>query len=158
MSMMDTKPGSFVVGQLVDLSQIEASIVMCLRLWRRGPVDQPPTDDAMFGLDHQPEREVWQRFVSLCELCARYGRRSLRQKEVDAPGVGADEACFINFINTAAEGDRDDALLIAMLLVRPDVAPAAVALAAQVGLGLRRTVLRGATMPSFTSGAQVTRH
>lgn len=52
--------------------------------------------------------------------------------------LGADESCFANFIATAATGDRDDAMLIATLLVRPDVAPLITALATDFGLALVR--------------------
>ncbi len=55
--------------------------------------------------------------------------------------LGADEACFANFIATAATGEREDAMLIATLLVRPDVAPLIVSLAADVGLAFMRMCL-----------------
>ncbi len=52
--------------------------------------------------------------------------------------LGADESCFANFIATAATGEREDAMLIATLLVRPDVAPIVTSLAADFGLALIR--------------------
>lgn len=52
--------------------------------------------------------------------------------------LGADESCFANFIVTAATGERDDAMLIATLLVRADVAPLITALATDFGLALMR--------------------
>jgi hypothetical protein len=48
----------------------------------------------------------------------------------------------MNFIASAVEGPREDALLMAMLLVRPDVAPVLAAMASQFGLALCRMQLR----------------
>lgn len=55
--------------------------------------------------------------------------------------LGADEACFANFIATAATGEREDAMLIATLIVRADVAPLIASLAAEVGLAFRQMQL-----------------
>jgi hypothetical protein len=52
--------------------------------------------------------------------------------------LGADESCFANFIATAATGEREDALLIATLLVRPDMAPLIASLANYVGLAFKK--------------------
>ena len=56
------------------------------------------------------------------------------------PCVGSDEAVFARFVMTAATGEREDAMLVATLLVRADVAPVATAAAQSIGL----TLLRGA--------------
>ena len=47
-------------------------------------------------------------------------------------------SCFANFIACTATGDREDAMLIATLLVRPDVAPLITALATDFGHALMR--------------------
>lgn len=52
--------------------------------------------------------------------------------------IGADERCFAHFIETAATGRREDALLLATLMVREDAAPLAVAHAQHLGLALMR--------------------
>ena len=62
----------------------------------------------------------------------------------DCACLGADEACFANFIATATTGEREDALLMAMLLVRPDVAPQLCAVAMNLGLALKQMLLRSA--------------
>ena len=56
--------------------------------------------------------------------------------------LGADESCFANFIGYASEGEREDALLIATTLVRPDMAPTLVGLAQDFGFALRRMALK----------------
>ncbi|WP_245706594.1 hypothetical protein [Ruegeria marina] len=54
--------------------------------------------------------------------------------------VGADEACFAHLIASAATGAHEDALMLAALIVRPDLAPALVALSEQFGLALQAAV------------------
>ena len=49
--------------------------------------------------------------------------------------LGSDESCFANFIATATDGQREDAMLIATLLVRADMAPLVASLAADFGAG-----------------------
>ncbi|MGY9038053.1 MAG: hypothetical protein ACKVLA_09570, partial [Rhodobacterales bacterium] len=77
-------------------------------------------------------------FEQLCSLCARFGRRPLMRHSVTCKCLGADESCFANFISTATEGQREDAMLIATLLVRADMAPLVASLAADFGLALKR--------------------
>ena len=55
--------------------------------------------------------------------------------------LGADEACFANLVSYATEGDREDAMPIATLMVRPDFAPHLAAAAEVFGLGLKRMAL-----------------
>lgn len=63
------------------------------------------------------------------------------------PCIGADEACFAALVADAAEGAREDAMLISTLIVRPDFAPAAAACAEELGVALRRaTLTRGASV------------
>ena len=59
----------------------------------------------------------------------------------DCPCLGADEACFARVVADASEGAREDAMLVAALMVRPDMAPAAVHLAEALGLALKRLAL-----------------
>ena len=57
---------------------------------------------------------------------------------VECKCLGADEACFANFVALAATGAQEDAMLIATLLVRADVAPQITSLATNFGLGLQQ--------------------
>ena len=54
------------------------------------------------------------------------------------PCAGSDECIFARFVALAAEGAREEAVLMAALIVRADVALALAALAEEVGLGLMR--------------------
>ena len=56
--------------------------------------------------------------------------------------LGADEACLANLIALATEGEREDALLIATLIVRADVAAHLMAAAQTFGLAIKRMALR----------------
>ena len=67
--------------------------------------------------------------------------------------MGSDEACFANFIATAVDGEREDTLLIATLLVRPDIAPIIASLATQFGLALKRMQMK-ATSDAIASAPQ----
>ena len=50
---------------------------------------------------------------------------------------GANESCFANFIGYASEGAREDALMIAMTIVKPEKAQVLAGLAEDFGLALR---------------------
>ena len=53
---------------------------------------------------------------------------------LDCPCAGSDECVFARFVALAAEGAREEAVLIATLIVRADVALGLTALAESVGL------------------------
>ena len=56
---------------------------------------------------------------------------------LDCKCFGADESCFANFIGYASEGAREDALMIAMTIVKPEKAQVLAGLAEDFGLALR---------------------
>ena len=65
--------------------------------------------------------------------------------------LGADESCFAQMIAAASEGAREDAMMLAALIVRPDFAPALASLSEEFGLALRRMT---AAIPLPTTGHQ----
>ncbi|RPE71785.1 hypothetical protein EDD53_0913 [Pacificibacter maritimus] len=73
-------------------------------------------------------------FDDLMQIFTRYARRPLMTHDGNCNCIGADEANFALFICTATHGDAEDAMLQAMLILRPDVVPSAVNLAQQLGL------------------------
>lgn len=126
--------GGAPVGFITELNGIEAASVIYLRLWCDGPDAQAQVwNDFASGLGPDQGRKALESFGDLCSLCTRHGRRPLMRHAVRCKCLGADESCFANFIATAATGEREDAMLIATLLVRPDVAPLIASLAADVG-------------------------
>lgn len=133
------KRGSAPVGLIAELDGIEAASVIYLRLWCDGPEAQASVwNDFASSLGADRGRRALKSFEDLCSLCTKHGRRPLMRHSVHCKCLGSDESCFANFIAAAATGDREDAMLIATLLVRPDAAPLITALATDFGLALMR--------------------
>ena len=131
------------MGHVDELGPIEAGAVRCLRLWCDGPDAQAQVwNDFATALGPEKGREALRSFETLCALCAEHGRRPLMRHAVTCKCLGADESCFANFVGYASEGEVQDALMIATVMVRPDIAPSLVSLAQDFGLALRRMALR----------------
>jgi hypothetical protein len=139
MSTCSNARGAAPVGFMSELDGVEAASVIYLRLWSTGEAGQTQVRRD-FGAVMGPARgmRAARAFEDLFAMCTTCARRPLMRHTVSCACLGADEACFANFIVTAAEGAREDALLIATLLVRVDVAPLAAAMAMDVGLALKR--------------------
>ncbi len=139
MTSAQGKRGSAPVGFITELDSIEAASVIYLRMWCDGPDGQISVwNDFASSLGSDHGSRVVKTFEKLCSLCTQHGRRPLMRHSVQCKCLGSDESCFANFIATATSGDREDAMLIATLLVRPDVAPIITSLAADFGLALKR--------------------
>lgn len=131
--------GGAPVGFVAELDTIEAASVRYFRLWCDGPDSQIQVwNDFATDLGSDEGRQALKSFEELCTMCARHGRRPLMRHSVQCKCLGADESCFARFIATAATGEREDAMLMATLLVRPDMAPLVAALATDVGLAFMR--------------------
>ncbi len=143
MKMHQDQRGGAPVGCLAALDDIAATSVIYFRLWFDGADAQAHVwNDLAKYLGRDRAERALEAFEKLCSLCARHGRRPLIRHAVGCKCVGADESCFANFIATATDGDREDAMLIATLLVRADVAPLIASLAADFGLALKQMQLR----------------
>ena len=159
MTTEQCKRGGTPVGFIAELSGIEAASVIYLRLWSNGPDSQEQVwNDFASGLGPQHGRQALRCFEELCSLCARHGRRPLMRHTVHCKCLGSDASCFANFIATATDGEREDAMLIATLLVRPDMAPIAASLAADFGLALKRMRLSSPRDFQTTSRQSATLH
>lgn len=131
--------GGAAVGRLADLTPLEAGAVMYLRLWGEGSggrADAASDFDIALGADRG--RAAMLTLDRLCSLCAHHGRRPLIRHGLGCGCLGADENCFAQMIAAAAEGAREDAMMMASLIVRPDYAPALASLSEELGLALRR--------------------
>ena len=80
--------------------------------------------------------EAAQAFDALCRHCLAGRRRPLMRHGHACPCLGTDEAAFARLVQTATEGEREDALMLACGMVRHDLAPAVVHLAQAAGLAL----------------------
>lgn len=137
MSAQSQIRGGAPVGLLAELGPVETYAVQCLRYWHSGPDERARVCAELhefLGPEHG--RVAIEALEQICELCVCHGRRPLMRHQVACKCLGADEACFANFIGAAAEGAREDAMLLASLIVRPDFAPCLAGLAEQLGLAL----------------------
>lgn len=143
MNAMTPHRGGAPVGYVTELGPIEAGAVLYLRLRCDGPDAQAQVwSDFATALGASHGRKALTSFGTLCDLCVRHGRRPLMRHHVTCKRLGADEPCFANFIGYASEGEREDAILIAATMVRPDMALPLVDLAQGFDLALKRMAIK----------------
>ncbi len=121
MNAMTNPRGGAPVGHLGHLGPVEQATVLLLRAWCGGgdTLDQALAPfRAELGRDRADALRT--ALCHLCDLCCRHGRRPLMCHQATCACLGADESCFAHFIANATEGRREDALLMATLLVRGD--------------------------------------
>ncbi len=146
---MSAARGASAVGRLADLPPEEALAVRLLRLWNDGPEAQAEAwSDLSARLGPVRARRCLANFEALADCLWRHGRRPLMRHGTACACVGADEAVFAHFLALSADGAREDAMLLAALLVRADMAPMAASLGETVGLSLRAAA---ADMPARTA-------
>lgn len=133
--------GAAAIGQLADLPPIEALSVCLLRSWCDGHRDRINRDFAN-ALGPDAARRAAATLAEICTLCARQGRRPLMRHGMTCSCLGADEACFATLIAAGADGQREDAMMLAALIVRVEMAPLLANLAIDFGMSLRRFCLR----------------
>jgi hypothetical protein len=126
--------GGASVGRLDTLPPLEGLSVRALRRWCDGGPDAL-AEDLTDHLGHRGEGAA-QAFDALCRHCLAGCRRPLLRHGGGCPCLGADEAAFARLVQTATEGDREDALMLACCMVRHDLAPLLVHLAQVAGLAL----------------------
>lgn len=95
---------------------------------------------------------VLERMDEFFGLTLRHVRRPVMRHGLSCSCVGADEAVLAHLVSLSTTGEREDAMLMACLLVRADVAPIVVSLAQTLGLELMRTAPLHNTFPTRTSG------
>ncbi|MCF2872656.1 hypothetical protein L0664_16410 [Octadecabacter sp. G9-8] len=144
--------GGAPVGHLTELNAIEAGAVIYWRLWSCGIDGQRRTQsDFRKILGDKSGIEAVDALAQMFDLCVRHGRRPLMRHGLDCKCLGADESCIANFIGYASECRREDAALIASLIVTPDLCLPMAALGQTFGLALRRMAL--ADLPRDAAGA-----
>lgn len=154
MTIRQGNRGGAPVGLVTELDTIEAGAVLYLRLWCESAVTQKQVQhDFSCTLGTENARRACESLDQLCTLCARHGRRPIMRRSVTCRCLGADESCFANFIGAASSGARDDAFLLASLMVRPDFAPCLVGLAETFGLALRQMAL--SADPTYSGATHV---
>lgn len=139
MSAQPRSPGAAPVGRLADLPPLERKVIRCLRLWSAGPDGQAALGREL-GAHYGPQAaaRLQADLTDLLATTVRHARRPLLGHAIDCPCAGSDECVFARFVALAAEGAREEAVLIATLLVRADLALGLSALAEDIGLGMMR--------------------
>ena len=137
------------MGYLSDLNAVEAAAVLYLRMWSEGAEAQAKMSRNLARiLGPGAGKYALSAFEDLCNICAHHGRRPLMRHSLKCDCIGADESCFANLIGAASDGDQEDAMLIATMIVRADMAPCLAGLAETFGLALKRMALmQPATAP-----------
>lgn len=131
--------GGAAVGRFTDLAPLEQAVVHSLRLWSEGP-DGRASLQADWAACHgeATAQTLADRFGELLDCALRHARRPLMCHTPGCPCAGGDESVFARFVALAAGGEREEAVLIATLMVRADLALCLADLAADVGRGMMR--------------------
>ena len=144
MTLRERHPGGEPVARLDGLPPLERRVIRCLRLWCAGPDGERAVRREMARDGARDDGgPLAESFGELLQLTAGNARRPLLGHALDCPCAGSDECIFARFVALAAEGAREEAVLMAALIVRVDVAMCLTAAAEEVGLGL----MRGRTPP-----------
>ncbi|WP_422075507.1 hypothetical protein [Tranquillimonas rosea] len=131
--------GARSVASFDSLPKDEAMFIRYLRLWCAGADEQSEVwNDIAARLGPARGRQALSTFEDLVGLVLRHARRPIMLHGLTCSCVGADEAVLAHLVTLATSGEREDAMLIATLLVRADVSPLVTSLAQSFGLALHR--------------------
>ncbi|MEL7466614.1 MAG: hypothetical protein AAFN79_21250 [Pseudomonadota bacterium] len=135
MSCDAIRRGGAPIGRLEHLPTLEIAAVLHLRLWGK----EREEDEAIELMTAAP----WRAFEGLTYVLQNYWRRPLVRHSPNCACLGADEAAFAHFVSAAGTGEREDAMLLASLIVRPAGNLIAVNAAETFRLALLRAVAAG---------------
>lgn len=139
--------GAAPVGFLSEMAALEARAILYLRLWCQSPETKADVWNGFaMALGAEAGRAALKDFETLVDTLLAHARRPLMRHQLGCSCVGADEAAFARFLAAAAEGEREDAMLLACLMARADMAPVLAAMAEPVAIALTR--LDRATQPA----------
>lgn len=132
--------GNAPAGHISEMTDVAGMVISCLRHWNRGgAVAALALLRARVG-----ERQGAASFAALQDLAGSLEsgmRRPLRCHAPECPCVGSDEAAFARFVEEAAFGPREDALMLASLLVDARAILPLTDAAERLGLNLYRAAL-----------------
>lgn len=158
MSSAAISRGGATVGSLSGLPALEAEAVLCLRHWFSGPEARRRMQAQLTAsLGGDTAEEAVRHFGQLCQLCLSHGRRPLVRHGLHCDCLGADENVFANFIASAAAGDNADAMMMATLIVAPQMAPGLMSAAAGFGQALKQATAHQMPLQQHRAG-HVTLH
>jgi hypothetical protein len=135
--------GAAPVGRLSDLTTLEAETVRHVRFWCTGPEGRAELWNTWArALGVRDGRRALRGFEAMMATIAAGARRPVMHHAPGCACLGGDEAALATLVSTAADGDREDAALLAALLVRAEFACALAGQAELAGLALRRMTLK----------------
>ncbi|EAQ23152.1 MULTISPECIES: hypothetical protein [unclassified Roseovarius] len=148
--------GEMPVAQISEMHHLNRLVVASLRAWNAGGALRAHA----LLCERMAEPMALAAFEALHDLTEALGatlRRPLRCHTPQCGCVGMDEAAFARFVEEAALGDREDALMMASVLVTARGILPLTEAAARFGLCLHRADLcaKSARIPEPTSA---TRH
>jgi hypothetical protein len=147
--------GAAAVGRLTDMPALEAAVILYLRMWFHGGDSRDRVrQDFADVLGEGQACSTMRGLDQFCALLQQHGRRPFVHHGLKCACLGADESCLAQVISSAACGETEDAMLMASLMVRADMAPCLTALATDFGLSVRRLIGR---QPRSTPWALATR-
>lgn len=139
--------GSATIATLDALPPAQGVAVRMLRDWCEGPQTQAAVWNAFAALlGPAAGRAAVADLEGLVRLLVGEGRRPLMRHGRACGCVGADEAFFATLVSVAALHEREDAMMIAALILPASRAGCAADLARRLGLAIAQ--LCGAAVPA----------
>lgn len=135
------KLGGATVALMEHLSPEEYMAISFLRRWCDGTTSRISLrKELVINLGYGSGEQTIQSFSDLCEIIFKYGRRHLIRHKTNCDCVGADESCFAQLITRAVYEEKEDTMLIALLLVPPAFTAQVVDLSLEVGIAVKSLV------------------
>jgi hypothetical protein len=127
------------VRRLDELPEAERRLVACARLWAGGAARHADLRRLLEDRGGEAAgRAAFGRLDELMRLLLVHGRRPLRLSPVGAEGVLGDECVLARLVGLAAEGAREEAILMSAVMIRADLALELARVAAATGRVLAR--------------------
>ncbi|QHQ35257.1 hypothetical protein [Algicella marina] len=159
MNQIAPSRGSVPVGHISELDSMEAASVLYFRLWFDGPESRKNVwNDFATALGPETGKRAVSALEEICRACVDLCRRPIMRHQVTCQCIGADEACLANLVGAATDGQREDALLLSLLLFEPDFAPLLVGHAESLGTALRKMNLGNAPRPTHANSSNRSLH
>lgn len=115
--------GAAPLVRLYDLPTLEQRVVVCARLWRADEVGRAELErDLAARHGTAVGRAAFGRLEDFLGLVCDHSRRRIEIGAVASVGVTGDECVLARLVALAAEGAREEAILISALLIRADMA------------------------------------
>lgn len=132
-------PGAAPVARVADLAPLERRVVLYARLWTDGRSGQAEVWRDLLET-HGPAgaASVAGQLDALLREVLAFARRPMQRHAPACPCAGGDECVLARFVALAAEGAREDAILMASLMVRADMSMMLASIAEELGLSLMR--------------------